>query len=92
MKEFYTIGEFCSLFSIDRQTLRYYDKIGLISPAKRDEITGWRYYEFDQVYQLASIRFMRKLGYSIDEIKDLFEDSNIERSLNSLREYAKTVN
>lgn len=91
MKELYTIGEFCSLFSIDRQTLRYYDKIGLISPTKRDEITGWRYYEFAQVYQLASIRFMRKLGYSIEEIKDLFEASNIERSLNSLREHSAMI-
>ena len=34
---------------------------------------------------------MRKLGYSIDEIKDLFEDSNIERSLNSLREHSAMI-
>jgi len=91
MKEFYTIGEFCNLFSIDKQTLRYYDKIGLMSPNKRDRITGWRYYELDQVYQLASIRFMRKLGYSIEEIKKLFETSNIEHSLNSLKEHSAVI-
>lgn len=91
MKEFYTIGEFSSLFNIDKQTLRFYDKIGLISPSKRNEFTGWRYYEFAQVYQLASIRFMRRLGYSIEEIKDLFEKSNIERSLNSLREHSAMI-
>lgn len=88
MKEYYTIGEFSKLFNIDKQTLRYYDKIGLISPTKRNDMTGWRYYVFDQVYQLASIRFMRRLGFSIEEVKVFFGYSDISRSLDSLKEHS----
>lgn len=91
MKESYTIGEFSDLFDLDVQTLRYYDRIGLISPNRRDPKTGWRFYEFDQVYKLASIRFMRKLGYSIEEVAGFFQDADIHASLESLREHSRQM-
>ena len=91
MKESYTIGEFCNLFDLDVQTLRYYDRIGLIRPYRRDPKTGWRYYEFGQVYRLASIRFMRKLGYRIEDVAAFFQDADIHASLESLREHSRRM-
>lgn len=46
---FYTIGEFSRLCNLSAKQLRYYDKIGLISPAYRDEWTGYRYYTIQQL-------------------------------------------
>ena len=40
MKELYTIGEVSKLIGISSQTLRYYDKIGVVKPAFVNEATG----------------------------------------------------
>ena len=43
-----TIQGFARLCGCNTQTLRYYDRIGLLTPAKVDEWTGYRYYEEEQ--------------------------------------------
>lgn len=88
MKQYYTVGEFSKLFGINIQTLYYYDQIGLLKPNKRDPKNGRRYYAFDQVYRLASIRFMRKIDCSIDQIQDFLGESDYHRSLDSLKEHS----
>ena len=70
MKDFFTIGELAALFGLNIQTLYYYDSIGIFSPRERDERNGRRRYEFDQIYELANVSYMRRLGYSLEEIKE----------------------
>lgn len=91
MKEYYTIGEFSKLFGINIQTLYYYDQIGLLKPTLRNEQNGRRYYAFDQIYQLASIRFMRKLDCSIDQIQEFSANTDYRQSLESLREHSQKM-
>jgi DNA-binding transcriptional MerR regulator len=79
----FSIGEFSDLFDVDVQTLRYYDSVGLLVPSYRNPRTGYRHYRFDQVYQLASIRYLRRLGYSIKQIRDYLDS----RSLGTTMEY-----
>jgi len=90
MKKILTIGEMSALFQINAQTLHYYDSIGLFVPAVRDEETGHRKYEFDQVYKLASIRYMRKLGYSLKQIKN-YMDSHLDFKLDHLKEQSRIL-
>ena len=40
-----TIQGFAKLCGCNAQTLRYYDRIGLLAPARVDEWTGYRYYD-----------------------------------------------
>ncbi|MBU9728413.1 MerR family transcriptional regulator [Diplocloster modestus] len=84
MKEFFTIGEISRLFGINVQTLYYYDSIGLFQPSERSS-GGQRKYAFDKIYALASIRYMRKLGYSLDEIKDYMARLNVNITLDNLK-------
>lgn len=91
MKNFFTIGQLSSLFKIDPQTLRYYDKIGLFSPIKRDEENDYRYYQFDQLYKLASIRYLRKLGYSIKQIEDYMNSRKVDFVVEYLKEQSKSL-
>lgn len=91
MKEYYSIGEFGGLFKLNVQTLYYYDSIGLLKPEKRDAQTGRRYYAFGQVYQLAAIRYMRRLGYGVEQIKTFFAASDASLSLQSLREQSRVL-
>lgn len=68
-KEFLSVGEMSALFHLNKQTLQYYDREKLFSPECRDPSNGYRRYRFSQVYGLAMICYLRKLGFSIEQIK-----------------------
>ncbi len=84
MKDYFTIGELADLFAINVQTLRYYDSIGLLVPTRRDQRTGYRLYKFDQVYHVASIRYLRRLGYSLEQIRDHLDSRTLEHTMEQL--------
>jgi len=84
MKKYLSVGELARTFGLDVQTLHYYDSIGLFQPEIRDEKTRYRKYRFDQIYQLASIRYLRKMGHSLDHIQAYLDSRNPENSLDLL--------
>ena len=57
------------------KTLRHYEQKGLLVPDETDPWTGYRYYSLAQMQKLASIRNLQRLGFSLDEIKDLYDES-----------------
>jgi DNA-binding transcriptional MerR regulator/effector-binding domain-containing protein len=85
MKDVMSAGELSALFNINVQTLHYYDSIGLMTPAVRDEETGRRKYYFEQVYKLASILYMKKIGYSLKQIKEHMESRQPEYTLEHMK-------
>ncbi|MGH0051819.1 MAG: MerR family transcriptional regulator [Sphaerochaetaceae bacterium] len=91
MKEFFTIGELADLFAIDVQTLRYYDKIGLLVPFQRNPATGYRLYKFDQIYQVASIRYLRRLGYSLEQIRQDLDSRTFDHTIGRLKEQSNLL-
>lgn len=68
------IGEFSQMMQVTVKTLRFYEQKGLLLPNEVDEWTGYRYYSLIQMQKLEAIRELQKLGFSLDEIKDLFDD------------------
>lgn len=70
---FYTPHQVASFYSIKKDTLLYYDRIGLFSPAVRKE-NGYRYYSADQLDELDTILSLRDLGFSIPAIKASIEN------------------
>lgn len=91
LKEYMTVCEIGELFGLGVQTLHYYDSIGLFKPAYRDERTGYRKYKFDQVYQLASIQYLKRLGYSLDQIKEYLNTRSISGTLEILKERSRKL-
>ena len=65
------IKEFSQLCQVTVKTLRHYEKIGLLMPAEVDEWTGYRYYSVSQMQTLNSIRVLKEIGFSLEEILDL---------------------
>ena len=63
-----TIRGFAKLCGCNTQTLRYYDRIGLLTPAKVDEWTGYRYYEEEQALLFVKIKNLQQADFSIDVI------------------------
>lgn len=67
------IGEFSKLSLTTVKALRYYEKEGLLTPAKVDKWSGYRFYETAQLDTAAKIKAYRQLDLSIDEIKAIFQ-------------------
>lgn len=86
MKKLYTIGETAMLLGVTTQTLRYYDKIGLLSPIYSDENTGYRYYSYTQFHYIDRIKYLQTFGMSLDDIKDIIHSGSVDRLLPYLRE------
>ena len=83
------IGEFSQLMQVTVKTLRHYEQKGLLLPDEVDEWTGYRYYSIDQMQKLQAIRDLQRLGFSLDEIKDLFKDNSHIPSIRQLTEKIK---
>ena len=71
-----TIQAFSKLCGCNPQTLRYYDKVGLLKPDRVDRFTGYRYYDEDQALTFVKIKNLQQAGFSIDEIKPLLDGSD----------------
>ncbi|WP_334329006.1 MerR family transcriptional regulator [Companilactobacillus sp. HBUAS59699] len=77
MNQLFTIGQLSKLFNIKIATLRYYDEVGLLKPAKVDSETHYRYYSTEQFERLDVIKYFRALDLSIESIKDFFDAKDI---------------
>ncbi len=81
-----TIGYVSKLKNISAQTLRYYDKIGLLSPDKIDETNNYRYYTREQLILIDKIKFLKILGLSLEEIKEFQSITDLNYLLYNLKE------
>jgi DNA-binding transcriptional MerR regulator len=86
MKKKYKINEIASFFKISRQTLIYYDDIGLFKPRFVDSETSYRYYDEDQFSNLRFILILKEAGFSLKEIGAYTKSRSPEESLNYLEE------
>ena len=91
MKEYFSIGELAELFGLNIQTLYYYDSVGIFSPRERNEKNGRRKYEFDQIYELATVSYMRRLGYSLEEIKESRTSLNSNRAVDIMKQRSQEL-
>ena len=83
------IGEFSQMMQVTVKTLRHYEQKGLLLPDEVDEWTGYRYYSIEQMQKLQSIRDLQSLGFSLDEIKDLYDDDSHTPSVRQMDEKIK---
>jgi len=68
------IGEFSVLTQVSIKTLRYYDEVGLLKPARVDVDSGYRYYSASQVPRLHRILALKDLGFPLDRIATVIEE------------------
>lgn len=66
------IGEFAKICDTKISVLRHYDKEGLLSPDYIDRFTGYRYYKKEQIADFKRISALKKAGFSLAEIKEIF--------------------
>ena len=66
----YRIGDFSEKTNLSIRTLRYYNDIGLLIPEEVDVFTNYRYYSDDNLKQVELIQELKDIGFTLDEIKD----------------------
>lgn len=75
------IGEFSKLSLLTVKALRFYEKEGILIPAKVDPWTGYRFYETAQLESAARIKAYRQLGLSTKEIRGIFGGGDVRTIL-----------
>ncbi|ODG92362.1 MULTISPECIES: MerR family transcriptional regulator [Bacillaceae] len=83
----YTVQKLGLLAGISTRTLRYYDEIGILKPARINS-SGYRIYGQAEVDRLQQILFYRELGMNLENIKEIITspDFNSTKALNEHRE------
>ena len=76
-QSYFTAGELANIFGISKQTLLYYDRMGLFSPAFISE-NGYRHYSIHQYMDLEVILRLRALNISIALIKQYLNNRSKE--------------
>ncbi len=72
----YLIKKASEISGVSVRTLQHYDKIGLLSPKKKDN--GYRYYSEDDMSLLQTILYYKYLGFSLNDIKNLIHKDDCE--------------
>ncbi|MDM5333849.1 MerR family transcriptional regulator [Ureibacillus composti] len=75
-----TTGEFAKLCKVNKQTLFYYDQIGLLSPVFKNE-KGYRYYSIRQFELFNVIDLLKDLGMSLNDIQQYMQNKSPESFL-----------
>jgi len=90
MKEFYTIGEVAKIYNVSTDTLRFYDKIGLLSPWHKGD-NGYRYYSKAQFEIISTIMLLRNMGTPVKNLRDALYSSSHDKIDAELERYSRSV-
>lgn len=89
MKKYFSIGEAAKLVHTTAETLRHYDRIGLVKPSKKDEWTNYRYYTEQDVVRMNTVRALQLMDLPLQEIKKVLEYDDLEKIVDFLRNAEK---
>lgn len=80
MQNGYTRKEISNKLEIGNETLRYYEKIGIIPIPARTE-AGYRLYSEEDLSRLKLIKKAKDLGFSLREILSIFQLLNSDKNI-----------
>lgn len=89
MKNYYKISEISKLYGIGVDSLRYYEKIGILNPKR--EKNGYRIYSLKDIYKLSIIRELRRLDFSMNQIKEYIDYQSISNTLELFQEEQELI-
>lgn len=90
MKHYFQIGEISKLYNIGPDSLRYYEELGILRPARGKN--GYRMYHIHDLWRLNVIRDLRELGFSMEKIKDYLTHLSLSNTELLLEEELAIVN
>lgn len=100
-KEKYLIGDVANMMGLSRDTLRYYEKRGILSSEKGDN--GYRYYTERDISKLIAILYQRKMDIGLDDMEALWTEGDtlnqltritgirLEEEMQAIRRHEQTI-
>jgi DNA-binding transcriptional MerR regulator len=82
------ISEAAEAARVNIQTLRYYERIGLLKPLARTD-AGYRGYDGESVKRVQFIKRAQSLGFTLDDVRDLLAIRITPRAREATRKKAK---
>ncbi|WP_195983581.1 MerR family transcriptional regulator [Clostridium sp. D33t1_170424_F3] len=86
MQEYFSVSEAAKAAGMTSETLRHYDRIGLVKPSKKDEWTKYRYYTKQDIVLLDTVHALQQMDLPLQKIKEVLEYDNLEQIINFLQE------
>ena len=85
----YTVQKLSQMAGVSTRTLRYYDQIGILKPARINS-SGYRIYGQREVDRLQQILFYRELGVSLENINDIITTPSFDE-VKALRQHREKL-
>lgn len=84
LNKYFSISEAAKIANMTSETLRHYDRIGLVNPNKKDKGTGYRYYSKQDIIRLNTVHALQRMDLSLQEIKEVLEYDDLEKIVDFL--------
>lgn len=91
MTKLFSVGEAARAAHTTSETLRHYDRIGLVKPSKKDERTNYRYYTEQDIVRLNTVRALQLMDLPLQEIKRVLEYDDLEKIVDFLVQAEKNA-
>ena len=79
MGKYFSIGDAAKAVHTTTETLRHYDRIGLVKPSKKDEWTKYRYYTEQDIVRLNTVWLLQLMDLPLQEIKKVLAYDDLEK-------------
>lgn len=79
MGKYFSIGDAAKAVHTTTETLRHYDRIGLVKPSKKDKWTKYRYYTEQDIVRLNTVRLLQLMDLPLQEIKKVLAYDDLEK-------------
>ena len=89
MQKYFSIGEAAKAVRTTTETLRHYDRIGLVKPSKKDEWTKYRYYTEQDLVRLNTVRALQLMDLPLQEIKRVLDYKDLRKVVDFLEQAEK---
>jgi len=90
MKEKYLVNEIAKYFGVTNDTIRYYDKLGIISP-KKDKNNNYRYYDRGDIICFSYVFELKNIDLPLKEVRTLLNDSSLEYAAGVIEDHEQRI-
>lgn len=85
-KEYFSVGEVSKICNISKKALRFYDKIGLISPDRVSQENNYRFYNRKSLLSVPIIKYYKQMGFKLEEMRAFLEGSTYSMLAKTFRQ------
>lgn len=88
-RKYYKTGELSKIYNLGRDSLKYYEKLGLLNPGR--DTNSYRMYTIKDICNLNLIKELRILDFSMQKIKEYLENRNVDTTREMLLEEVRFI-